>query len=293
MAAEELYRAADPLAKLSTSDVDPLITLLGVPFDATSTYRTGSRFGPNAIREAFMNIEIYSKRLDIDLETRSLDDIGNLTRIGSVSKMSHMVEEVTRSLSARGQVPAVLGGEHSITNGAIRGIRDKCALIVFDAHFDLRTEFEGLQLSHATFLRRLVDDDVPSKVIHIGARAATKSEWDFVSERGIDAIYSDDLGDIHDAVNRFKSILSDVTKVYVSIDLDVIDPGFAPGVANPEANGISPHDLLEFLFALQNKSIAGFDIVELCPQYDNGSTTSLAAKLLLELSCLVESKHLS
>ncbi len=291
MGAKELYIASDPLAKLTSNGVDPLVALLGVPFDATSTYRTGTRFGPNAIREAFMNIEIYSRRLGVDLESRSLDDLGNLNRTGSVQRMSQMVEEVTREIISKGLVPAILGGEHSITNGAFRAVGKNCALVVFDAHFGMRPEFEGLHLSHATFLRRLIEDGVPSKVVHVGARAATKSEWDFVAERRIDAIDAEMIRHIQEALDEFERSLSSFQKIYVSIDLDVVDPGFAPAVANPEANGISPRDLLDFLYILQKKSIVGFDIVELCPSYDNGSTTTLAAKLLLELVCLVELKR--
>ena len=291
MSAKNLYISADPLAKITNAGVDPLVALLGVPFDATSTYRTGARFGPNAIREAFLNIEIYSRRLGVDLESRSIDDLGNLTRIGSVNRMSQMVEEVTREIISKGLVPAILGGEHSITNGAFRAVDKNCALVVFDAHLDLRPEFEGLQLSHATFLRRLVEDGVPSKVIHVGARAATKSEWDFVAEGGIVTIEGQMIRHLQEALDEFERSLTGFEKIYVSIDLDVVDPGFAPGVANPETDGISPRDLLDFLYILQRKSIVGFDIVELCPTYDNGSTSTLAAKLLLELSCLIELKR--
>lgn len=290
MSKTDLYLNSDSSVAHLTSGVDPIVTIFGVPFDATSTYRTGTRFGPNAIREAFMNIEIYSKRLGVDLENSSIEDIGNLSRSGNVDDMCRVVESITREIVERGRIPAILGGEHSITNGSFRAL-DDCTLIVFDAHLDMRDEFEGLKLSHATFLRRLVDDGKVSKLIHVGSRAATKTEWDFTKEHGFSIIDADMMHNGERGLKTFQRSLENTDRIYVSIDIDAIDPAFAPGVANPEANGLSTQLILECIYALKGKELVGFDIVELCPPYDHGETAILAARLLAELTSLVELKR--
>ena len=163
-----------------------------------------------------------------------------------------------------------------------------CLLPILDAHLDFRDEFEGLKLSHATFLRRLYEDGCISNLIHIGSRAATKDEWDFVNKDDITIIDMEKIYDLNTGLKRFKDTLSSSNDIYVSIDLDVIDPAFAPGVGNPEANGMSSREMLEFIYCLDNFKLTGFDIVELIPTYDNGSTSALAARLLSELICIAD-----
>ena len=175
MSKTDLYMSNEPLITNLTNSQDNKVDVFGVPFDATSTYRIGSRFAPNAIREAFQNIEIYSNRLKKDLENVYIRDLGNLAKVGDIIEMNRMVEEVTKEIIQNGKIPAILGGDHSLTNGSIRGI-NKSTLVVFDAHLDFRDEFEGLKLSHATFLRRLYEDGCISNLIHVGSRAATKAE---------------------------------------------------------------------------------------------------------------------
>ena len=287
MSKADFYISNDPLITNLNNAGDSKIDVFGVPFDATSTYRIGSRFAPNAIREAFQNIEIYSKRLGKDLEEINIRDLGNLTKVGEINEMNKMVEEVTREIIANGKIPAILGGDHSLTNGSVRAF-DNCTVVVFDAHLDFRDEFEGLKLSHATFLRRLYEDGCISNLIYIGSRAATKDEWDFVDRDNITIIDMEKIYDLNTALKQFKDTLSSSNGVYVSIDLDVIDPAFAPAVGNPEANGLSSREMLQFIYCLENFKLTGFDIVELIPAYDNGSTSALAARLLAELICIAD-----
>ena len=202
--------------------------------------------------------------------------------------MNKMVKEVTKEIIQNGKIPAILGGDHSLTNGSVRGM-NKSTLVVFDAHLDFRDEFEGLKLSHATFLRRLYEDDCVSNLIHIGSRAATKAEWDFVNKDDIKIIDMQKIYNLESGLREFKDELTSSNDIYVSIDLDVIDPAFAPGVGNPEANGMTSREILEFIYCLENFKLTGFDIVELIPSYDNGSTSALAARLLAELICIAES----
>ena len=287
MSKTDLYMSNEPLITNLTNSQDNKVDVFGVPFDATSTYRIGSRFAPNAIREAFQNIEIYSNRLKKDLENVNIRDLGNLAKVGDIIEMNRMVEEVTREIIHNGKIPAILGGDHSLTNGSVRGI-NKSTLVVFDAHLDFRDEFEGLKLSHATFLRRLYEDGCISNLIHVGSRAATKAEWDFVDKDDIKIINMEKIYNLESGLREFKDELSSSNDIYVSIDLDVIDPAFAPGVGNPEANGMTSREILEFIYCLENFKLTGFDIVELIPSYDNGSTSTLAARLLAELICIAE-----
>ena len=289
MSKREFYISNEPLITNLFNNNEEKINIFGVPFDATSTYRIGSRFAPNAIREAFQNIEIYSKRLEKDLEDINIRDLGNLIKVGDINEMNKMVEEVTREIIINNKIPAILGGDHSLTNGSVRAINN-CTLVVFDAHLDCRDEFEGLKISHATFLRRLYEDGFISNLVHIGSRAATKDEWDFVNKDDITIIDMEKIYDLNTGLKQFKDVLSSSNDIYVSIDLDVIDPAFAPGVGNPEANGMSTREILEFIYCLDNFNLKGFDIVELIPAYDNGSTSVLAARLLSELICIADKR---
>ncbi|MEK7517928.1 MAG: arginase family protein [Patescibacteria group bacterium] len=145
---------------------------------------------------------------------------------------------------------------------------------------------------HATFPRRIIEKYPKLKIVHIGSRAATKDEWKFASEHQFSVITTNEILISNNFMNKLKSILVDIESVYISIDLDVLDPAYAPGVANPEACGISTHQLLDCLYLLKEKNIKGFDIVELCPQYDpSGITAIAAAKFLAELCCLINLKY--
>lgn len=281
------YLSAAPLVTLTAPGRDADVQLIGLPFDGTSTYRGGSRFGPDAIRAAFWNIEVYSRPLDVDLEELSLRDRGNVRHTARVEEMLTMGEATVRETVAAGLVPAALGGEHSITLGAFSAMPERTALLIFDAHFDLRDEYDDLTEMHATYLRRLIERRPGLRVVHVGARAATKEEWRFAAEAGVtiitaDQVYADATG--NDVARRLEAALGGVEGLYVSIDLDGLDPAYAPGVANPEPGGLSSRQLLQCLYALRGTPIRGFDIVELCPQYDpSGITAVAAAKFLAEL----------
>ena len=258
--------------------------IFGVPYDYTSTYRPGSRFGPDAIREAFMNIEIFSPRLGVDLEKANINDLGNLHHTSSLEKMCDGVGKLVNELVVDDDSTiAILGGEHSLTYGSFKSMPKSTALIVFDAHLDMRDEFADLKLSHATFLRRLTEEVGFDRVVHVGARAASADEWSFVDKAKMKLIPMHTILTTEKPENVLKEFLRDFQEVYVSIDMDVIDPAFAPAVGNPEPGGLTTHGILEFLYALTGKFLRGFDIVEMTPGYDNGATKTLAARLLAEL----------
>ncbi|MEM3078009.1 MAG: agmatinase [Nitrososphaerales archaeon] len=283
MSYKDLFLTSEPLITVIKEGIKPIVKIFGVPFDSTVTFRPGARFGPNAIRQAYMNIEVYSLFLDVDLESLSLLDLGNLKLTNDVDDMVYSVEKVVEELVQEGVTFGILGGEHTLTFGTYLSMPKDTALIIFDAHLDLRDEFAGLKLSHATFLRRLTDKVGTESIIHIGSRAASKDEWKIADKIRLSLISLQTIQTIPNAEMLLLDFLKDFENVYVSIDLDVLDPSFAPGVGNPEPDGLSLHKLLEFLYSLKGKRIIGFDIVELTPLYDSGITAVVAAKLMNEI----------
>jgi agmatinase len=272
MVCTDLYLSSAPLVTNIAPGKKPIMKVLGVPFDFTSTYRSGSRFGPDAIREAFLNIEIYSHRLNVDLE--------------NAEYMVKSIGKVISEISSDEVTLGILGGEHTITHGAYTRMPKDTILVIFDAHLDLRDEYANLKLNHATFLRRLIEQRGASSILHIGARAATYEEWRYADKMGLKIITTQSILSMQRPEDRLRHFLENAINLYVSIDLDVLDPAFAPAVGNPEPAGLSTHQILEFLYTLKNKRIRAFDIVELTPPYDNGTTATLAARLLAELACI-------
>jgi agmatinase len=281
----DLWLTPTPNISNFLKDEVPKVSVFGVPFDATSTYRAGSRFAPNAIREAFLNIEVYFRDLDVDLERVCIEDLGNLKQTGSVQSMVVAVQKVTEELLQQNKLPAILGGEHTLTYASY--LATGCStLVVFDAHLDLRDEFADMRLSHATYLRRLLEE-VDTEAIVIGARAASKEEWEFAEKNGVKVLPPpQDDRSLQDYVKAVRSTIGQ-RSVYVSIDLDVVDPAYAPAVGNPEPGGLTSRELLTVLSALKGCRFVGFDIVELDPLLDTGASAALAAKALALLIALV------
>lgn len=267
--------------------------LLGVPFDVTSTYRAGARFGPTAIRQASLNIETYSFRSNFDSEFLRLIDLGDLHVSSNPEKTINMLKLVVKELFVGKKMPIVIGGEHTITLGILKGLiskPQKTAIVVFDAHLDLRKEFLGLTLSHTTFMRLINENIQPAKIIEVGTRAVCSEELDYSKKNGIDFITSHQIRQKGTSVikNEINNILSSYENVYLSIDMDVLDPAYAPGVQNPEPEGIKTNELLDILCSLSLNNIIGFDVVEVAPIYDTGITAITAAKIILELLSAIE-----
>jgi agmatinase len=272
----------NPLIVNPNEEGESSTIVFGVPFDSTHSFRPGTRFGPDAIRLAFNNIEIFSTRFNIDLESVNIEDLGNAKHTVVATDLVDMVGKITSDLISRNKQIIILGGEHLITYGSYLSFPKDTGYIVFDAHYDLRDEYADTKLSHAAYLRRIVEKRGTDNIIHVGARAITKEELAFTTEHKIKTITDKDIRDgkgpklVKDAVSTFD-------KTYLSIDLDVLDPAFAPGVGNPETMGVTSRELFDMIYALDGTQISCMDIVELCPPYDNGSTASLAAKLMAEV----------
>lgn len=278
----DLYMNKNPLITSSDDGSEPVATVFGIPFDATHSYKPGCRFGADAIRDSFNNIEVFHPELKVDLETANIEDLGNTRHTVVASEMIDMVKKITTELVAKQKQLFILGGEHSITYGTYPSFPKETGYVVFDAHYDLRDEFADIKLSHASYLRRIVEERGSDNVLHVGARAFVAEELEFLQEHNIKTITDKEIRD-GNGPKLLREHVSSFDSIYSSFDLDVLDPAFAPGVGNPEAVGITSRELFDMISSLNETKVTGIDIVELNPYHDNGATASLAAKIMSTL----------
>ena len=278
-----------PLIINPSNDSEAVAVIFGVPFDSTHSYKPGCRFGPDSIRDAFNNIEIFQPEFGVDLETVNISDLGNTKHTVVATEMLRMVENITAELRKKNKQMIILGGEHLITLGSFSCFPKDTGYVVFDAHYDLRDQYADIKLSHAAYLRRLVEKRGPENIVHVGARAFVKEELAFLKDNKIRTVSDKEIRD-GNGPKLLQDITSTFDDLYLSIDLDVLDPAFAPGVGNPEAVGISSRELYDLVVTLQNKKIVAADIVELNPTYDNGATASMAAKMISTIIAMNLSK---
>ncbi len=277
-----LYMNNSSMITSSDDGSKPVATVFGIPFDSTHSYKPGCRFGPDAIRDSFNNIEVFHPELQTDLETVNIEDLGNTSHTVVSSEMVDMVKKITAELVAKQRQLLILGGEHSITYATYTSFPRDTAYVTFDAHYDLRDGFAGSSLSHASYLRRIVEEQGPENILHVGARAFAREELEFLKEHNIKTISDDEIrcGKGPELLSNF---LGSFGSAYASFDLDILDPAFAPGVGNPEAVGITSRELFDMIDSLKNSKVIGADVVELNPYHDNGATASLAAKIISTL----------
>ena len=274
-----MYLTQSPLIISPDNESEPIATIFGIPFDSTHSYKPGCRFGPDVIREAFNNIEIFEPNFGTDLETSNIQDLGNIQHTVSATEMLSMVEKTTTELQKNKTQLIVLGGEHLLTLGTYMSFPKDTGYVVFDAHYDLRDQYADMKLSHAAYLRRIVEKRGSENIIHVGARAYVKEELEFLKENNIQTITDRQIRN-GEGPDLLKKATENFDSIYTSIDLDVLDPAFAPGVGNPEAVGITSRELYDMITSLQERKIIAADIVELNPSFDNGSTAALAAKMI-------------
>jgi len=264
--------------------------ILGVPLDSTSTYRSGARFAPLAIRETSLNIETYSFRTRMDVEDLKIHDLGDLHIAGEVDETLKRLELVTKDLLDAKKIPVVIGGEHTITLGVMRSIDEKVTLVSFDAHLDLRNEYMGLATSHTTFMRRINEQINLHKILEIGTRAVCKEELDYAKKVDTQFLTVQQIrrDGIEETTKKIDTLLVDCEKIYLTIDMDVLDPAFAPAVQNPEPDGLDMHVFLDLIDKVCDHRLVAFDLVEVSPHYDKGITAIQAAKTIFEVLCCVE-----
>jgi agmatinase len=291
MSYRELFVSPSPVFTGSQETFEAAkYVILGVPFDVTSTYRTGAKFAPLAIRDASQNVECYSFRTGVDVEDLKTHDLGDLHVAGDVELTLGRLALVAQDLFDGGKIPVFIGGEHTITLGVARSLDKNVAVVSFDAHLDLRDDYLGLTVSHTTFMRRINEDVKPAKILEIGTRAVCREELDYAKEAGIDYLTSHQIrkDGAKETAETIKEILEGYEKIYVTIDMDVLDPAFVPAVPNPEPEGLDIATLFDLLEAVCDRRVVGFDVVEVAPQYDQGVTAIQATKVIFEVLGFLE-----
>ncbi len=296
MSYRELFVSPSPVFTGSQEPFEAAkYVILGVPFDVTSTYRSGAKFAPLAIRDASQNVECYSFRTGVDVEDLKTHDLGDLHVAGDVELTLGRLALVAQDLFDDGKIPVFIGGEHTITLGVARSLGKNVAVVSFDAHLDLRDDYLGLTVSHTTFMRRINEDVKPAKILEIGTRAVCKEELDYAKEAGIDILTAHQIrkDGVKETAETIKDALKGYEKVYVSIDMDVLDPAYVPAVPNPEPEGLDTATLLDLLEAVCDRRVIGFDVVEVAPHYDQGLTAIQATKVIFEVLGFLESAQKS
>jgi agmatinase len=264
---------------------DSDIVIFGAPFDGTTSYRPGARFGCSAMRNESYGIETYSPYQDLDLNDISVFDGGDIELpFGNTEKVLKMIEDRVESCLDDKKIPVMLGGEHLVTLGAVKAAAKKypdLCVVHFDAHTDLREEYLGEKLSHAAVIRRIWDILGDGRIYQFGIRSGEKYEFEFADKHT--SMHRYDLDNVEKLAQKLKG-----RPVYFTLDLDVLDPSVFPGTGTPEAGGVSFIELLKAVMKLSDLNIVGADIVELSPVYDqSGVSTAVACKILREILLLI------
>ncbi|NLH02185.1 MAG: agmatinase [Clostridiales bacterium] len=257
------------------------IVLFGAPFDGTTSFRPGTRFGPSAIRNESFGIETYSPYQDRDLAEISVCDIGDLELpFGNTEKALDIIRKTTEAILGAGKIPVMLGGEHLITLAGVSATLKKypdLAIIHLDAHTDLRDEYIGEKLSHSTVMRRVWEKVGDGRIHQFGIRSGEKHEFEFAKEHTF--LHRFDLKGFDETVEKLRG-----KPIYFSLDLDVLDPGIFCGTGTPEAGGATFPELLEAVLQLEKLNVVACDINELSPAYDqSGVSTATACKITREI----------
>lgn len=257
------------------------IVIFGSPYDSTTSFRPGTRFGPSAMRNESFGIETYSPYQDKDLLDTKIFDSGDLELIfGTPQKALADIKATTKEILDDGKIPCMLGGEHLVTLGAVEAVAEKYEnlhIVHFDAHADLREDYLGERFSHACVMHRCHDIVGDNKIFQFGIRSGEREEFQFAKEHTfMNKFNFDGLKDTVDKIGD--------APVYFTLDLDVLDPSQFCGTGTPEAGGVTFMQLMDAIKEVSSLNIVGFDVNELCPVYDqSGASTALACKLLREI----------
>ena len=263
--------------------------IFGAPFDSTTSFRPGTRFGSSAIRSESYGIETYSPYQNKDLEDISVMDSGDIElRIGDTEAVLAQIEERTKTILNDGKRPLMIGGEHLVTLGAFRAVAERYPdvhIIHFDAHADLREDYLGVKNSHACVLRRCWDIIGDDRIHQFGIRSGERAEFEFAK------IHTDmHPFSLEDVANVVKELAISKKPVYFTLDLDVLDPSIFPGTGTPEAGGVMFEELRRAVTCVcSGLNIVGCDVNELSPHYDHsGVSTAAACKIIREILLALE-----
>ena len=263
--------------------------IVGVPFDGTTSFMPGARFGPRSVREASYNLERYNLILDKNINTE-IYDFGDLEVVhGNFKKTCSNLETTISEILEFGLVPLTIGGDHSISCCVLKSIAknnsnfNNLTIIHFDAHMDLRDRYLGEKYSHATVMRRIFDMN-PMEIIQIGVRSSSEEEAKFARKNNLKVYTSWDVDEkLEDIIKYLKKIEG---PIYVTFDIDVLDPAFAPSVGTPSPCGLNPKQTEKLIYCLKTKEIIGFDLVEVSSNKIGDITSVNAAKIIYDILCL-------
>lgn len=260
--------------------IDSDIVIFGAPFDSTTSYRPGTRFASRTMRAESYGLETYSPYQNLDLEDFKIFDAGDLELcFGDTELALKDITEMTRTILSDGKLPFMIGGEHLVTLGAVRAMAEKYPdlhIVHFDAHADLREEYLGARLSHASVIHRCWDIIGDEKIYQFGIRSGDRAEFEWGKNHVITQKF--DFNGLEDVIKKLKD-----KPVYFTLDLDVLDPSVFPGTGTPEAGGVSFTQLLDAILKVGELNIVGTDINELSPMLDqSGASTAVALKIMRE-----------
>jgi len=261
------------------------LVIFGIPFDGTVSFKPGTRFGPQAVRQELDGLETYSPYLDKDLLDYKVCDLGDISLpFGNTDKEIELIENEARNFVADGKKTLAVGGEHLVSYPLIKAYLEKYPdmhIVHLDAHADLRDDYMGEKLSHATVMRRVFDEMNTGRIWQFGIRSGTKEEFEFAAENTV--MQKFDLAGVEELIDLLVN-----QPVYISIDLDVFDPSIFSGTGTPEPGGVTFKELMVALQQMTALNIVGGDVVELSPHYDlSGVSTAVACKVLRELALIM------
>jgi agmatinase len=253
------------------------IVIAGCPLDITSSFRSGSKFAPDSIRKASWTLETYSPYFGRDLKDFRISDLGNIPLLPvNLERSFNLIEKRVLQLLRDSKKPLFLGGEHLITYPIVKAINKRFSttqIIHFDAHWDMRDSYEGMEFCHATVMKK-VEELGNLRVFHVGVRSGTEDEF-----RGRSVIKSPE---------RLREEIEFEKPVYITFDMDVLDPSLVPGVTTPEPGGLMFDQVMDYIVALSGFEVIGADVVELAPDYDPTFVSSIcAAKIVREILMLM------
>jgi len=267
---------------------EAMAVILGCPYDGSASFRPGARFGPSAIRKASWGIETFSPYFQRDLTRCPIHDMGDLELPLGEKKISlGLIRKALGQILSKKKFPILLGGDHLITLPVVEELSSKhpdLHLVHIDAHTDLREDYLGETLSHSTVMRKVVDLVGEGRLFQIGIRSGTEDE--FKLARKWKSIVPNDPRSLRAMVKRLKNL-----PVYVTLDLDVLDPGLLPGVGTPEPGGFTFQEIISLLKELRPLHVIGFDMVELTPDYDPTGISSVTASVILREMILAFIQH--
>lgn len=268
-------------ADCDSSFIDSDFIIFGVPFDKTSTFRKGAMEAPKKIREASWNFETFNLKNNVDITKIRIHDFGDLyIKDDSSEEVFKKTRDFTKGIIKKNKFPIAIGGDHSISVGILKAFPRDTAVVFIDAHLDFRDEYDNDQFNHACVTRRISEHLGVNNIAVLGIRSAEREEYIEAKHQGL--YYKDSFSIRNYGINKticeLKKFFSD-KKIYLSLDIDSLDPSYAPGTSTPEPFGLSSFDVLSIIENFSSDLI-GFDVVEVCPLYDKGETAIIAAKYI-------------